>query len=161
MFPAFRIGFGTDTHRLQVGIPFYLGGIQIEHSKGAVGHSDADALLHAICDALLGAACLRDIGFHFPDTNPDFKGADSKLLLKKVNELISQQGFKIANIDCTIQLQKPKLKDYIPQMQESISSILGLEKNQVSIKAKTGEGLGYVGNEEGVDVQVVALVYKT
>lgn len=118
MFTDIRVGFGTDTHRLAEGESFYIGGIKIEHLKGCVGHSDGDALLHAISDSLLGAANLRDIGFHFPDTNEDFKDADSKILLSEVMKMIKDKGFKINNIDCTVHLQKPKLKDYIPEIKK-------------------------------------------
>jgi 2-C-methyl-D-erythritol 2,4-cyclodiphosphate synthase len=155
-----RVGFGTDTHRLINGIPFYLGGIKLDHYKGAVGHSDADALIHAICDALLGAANLRDIGFHFPDTSEQNKGIDSKVILAKVVNLLENESYCIGNLDCTIQLQSPKLKNYIPLIKQTLSPILHISENEISIKAKTGEGLGYVGSEEGIDVQVVVLIYK-
>ena len=161
MSSLFRVGFGTDTHRLIDGLPFFLGGIKIEHHKGAQGHSDADALIHAICDALLGAANLRDIGFHFPDNNPEYKGIDSKKLLANVINLIENHFYKIGNIDCTIQLQKPKLMPHIPEMKKTLALILKIGEEDISIKAKTGEGLGYIGNEEGIDVQVIALIYKT
>lgn len=156
----FRIGFGTDTHKLVENKNFILGGIKINHHKGCIAHSDGDALLHAICDALLGAANLRDIGFHFPDNSQQFKNADSKELLKQVMKLVSDEGFHINNLDCTIHLQKPKLKDYIPQMKDQISSILKLDVDRISIKAKTGEYIGFIGREEGVSVDVACLIYK-
>ena len=144
-----RVGFGYDVHRLAPGEEFWLGGIQIEHEVGAVGHSDADVLLHVICDALLGAANMRDIGFHFPDTSADYKGIDSKVLLKDVVALIAEKDWQIQNIDSTICLQKPKLKDLIPEMQACIAQVAGIGVDQISIKATTTEKLGFVGREEG------------
>lgn len=157
--PNIRIGFGTDTHRLADGIPFVLGGIKIPHTKGLVGHSDADALLHAISDALFGALALRDIGFHFPDNASENKGRNSAEMLIFAHKLVNENGYFIANIDCTIQLQKPKLSDYIPQMCESIAHLLNVDISLISIKAKTGEGMGFVGREEGVEVQAIVLVH--
>jgi 2-C-methyl-D-erythritol 2,4-cyclodiphosphate synthase len=156
----YRIGFGYDVHQLQEGRPLWLGGIQIQHYKGSLGHSDGDALIHAICDALLGAANLRDIGMHFPDTDNQFKGIDSKILLKKTFDLISEKGFKIVNIDSTICLQKPKIKDHILQMQETLASVLEIPKDDLSIKATTTEKLGFVGSEEGIAAYAVVLLAK-
>lgn len=156
----FRVGIGYDVHRLQEGLAFWLGGIQIEHSKGSLGHSDGDALIHAICDAMLGAACLGDIGIHFPDTDPSLRGIDSKILLKKTMELVKNSGYKIGNIDSTISLQRPKIKDYIPQMQTILAKTLGISAQQVSIKATTTEKLGFVGREEGIAAYAVVLLRK-
>ena len=155
-----RVGFGYDVHQLREAEEFWLGGIKIEHEKGAFGHSDADVLLHTICDALLGAADLRDIGFHFPDTSADYKGIDSKILLKQVAELIRIEGFAIGNIDATVCLQRPKIKDAIPLMKECIAGILNVDNNQVSVKATTTEKLGFVGREEGVSAYAVALINR-
>jgi len=154
----FRIGFGYDVHQLQEGLPLWLGGIMIEHSKGSLGHSDGDVLIHAICDAMLGAANLGDIGVHFPDTDPALKGIDSKILLKRTLEIISKQGWTIGNIDSTICLQRPKIKNLIPNMQQILADTMGIDPNQVSIKATTTEKLGFVGREEGVSAYAVALL---
>ncbi|QKG79490.1 2-C-methyl-D-erythritol 2,4-cyclodiphosphate synthase [Tenuifilum thalassicum] len=156
----FRVGFGYDVHQLKEGIPFWLGGIKIEHTKGSLGHSDGDALIHAICDALLGAANLGDIGLHFPDTDPTLKGIDSKLLLKKCVELIKKEGYGIGNIDTTICLQKPKVKELIPKMRESLAEVMGIDQSQVSIKATTTEKLGFVGKEKGLAAYAVVLIKK-
>jgi len=145
-----RIGSGVDFHQLAEGRELWLGGIQIPHIKGAVGHSDADVLLHAICDAMLGAACLGDIGVHFPDTSNEFKGIDSKILLQRSQTLIAAEGYRVGNVDSTLCLQAPKIKAYVPQMQEAIASILGITIKDVSIKATTTEKMGFVGREEGV-----------
>ncbi|HON52885.1 MAG TPA: 2-C-methyl-D-erythritol 2,4-cyclodiphosphate synthase [Bacteroidales bacterium] len=153
-----RVGQGYDVHQLAEGLPFILGGIHIPHSHGMVAHSDGDVLLHAICDALLGAAGIRDIGFHFPDTSQDFKNIDSRILLRKTYELISAKGWNIANIDATVCLQKPKLLPHIPVMQETIAQDLQIDISQVSIKATTTEKLGFVGREEGIAVYAVALL---
>ena len=153
-----RVGFGYDVHQLCDGIDFWLGGIQIPHTKGAHGHSDADVLIHAICDGLLGAANLRDIGYHFPDTCDDFKGIDSKILLKKVYDLLSNQGYEIGNIDCTICLQSPKINPFIPNMIEVLAPILNISQDQLSIKATTTERLGFVGREEGISAYAVVLI---
>jgi len=155
-----RIGFGYDVHPLKENSVFFLGGIKISHHKGSVGHSDADVLIHAICDALLGAATLRDIGFQFPDSSADYKGIDSKILLKKVMDLLSEKSCTICNIDSTICLQSPKIADYIPQMKSVLSKIMKIEEDDVSIKATTTERLGFVGREEGVSAYVVALIQK-
>ena len=153
-----RIGLGVDFHQMVTGREFWLGGIKVEHSKGALGHSDADVLLHAICDAMLGAACLGDIGVHFPDTDNTYKNADSKILLQKSFELIQKEGYKIVNIDSTICLQSPKIKNYVPQMQETIASILSLTIKDVSIKATTTEKMGFVGREEGIVAYATVLL---
>ncbi|MCX6251410.1 MAG: 2-C-methyl-D-erythritol 2,4-cyclodiphosphate synthase [Bacteroidetes bacterium] len=155
-----RIGFGFDTHKLESGRNFWLGGICIPHVKGAVGHSDADVLIHAICDALLGAAGLRDIGFHFPDTSPEFKGIDSKILLHRTHDLVKSKSYVIQNIDSTIVLQNPKISAYIPEMIASLSAVLETGADQISIKAKTSEKLGFIGREEGVSVYAVVLLEK-
>lgn len=156
----FRIGFGYDVHQLQEGLKFVLGGITLSHSKGPVAHSDGDVLIHSICDALLGASNLRDIGVHFPDTSADFKGIDSKLLLKKTIELIAIKGYFVGNIDSTICLQTPKIKNYIPEMQKTLARIIGIETDDISIKATTTEKLGFVGREEGITAYAVVLIYK-
>ena len=155
---SFRIGFGYDVHRLEEGIPFWLGGIEIEHHKGSVGHSDADVLLHAICDAILGAAALGDIGMHFPDTDPEYKGIASTILLQRTGDLLRSRGYTIGNIDSTICLQTPKIKAYIPKMREQIARYLGLREDQVSVKATTEEKLGFTGQEEGVSAYAVVLI---
>ena len=154
----FRIGFGIDFHQLVSGREFWIGGVQLAHSKGALGHSDADVLLHAICDALLGAACLGDIGFHFPDTSEEFKNIDSKILLQKTSGLISEAGYRIGNIDSTVCLEVPKIRSYIPQMQKVIAEILSVDENAISIKATTSEKMGFVGREEGVAAYATALL---
>lgn len=157
----FRVGIGYDVHQLKEGEDFWLGGILVPHTKGAVGHSDADVLLHAICDAILGAANLGDIGKHFPDTSNDFKGIDSKILLIQVGELLQKEGYKISNIDSTICLQKPKIAPHIETIKETIAKVLNLEVNQVSVKATTTEKLGFVGREEGVSAYATTLIYKS
>lgn len=157
---TFRVGQGTDVHRLVEGRELWLGGIRIEHSKGALGHSDADVLLHAICDALLGAAGLGDIGHHFPDTDMRWKDADSKVLLKQVMALLHEQGWSVGNVDSTLLLERPKIKPHIPAMRTVIAGLLGVEENAVSIKATTNEGMGYVGREEGVCAHAVALIQR-
>ena len=155
-----RIGSGVDFHQLVTGRDFWLGGVKIEHNKGALGHSDADVLLHAICDAMLGAACLGDIGVHFPDTDATLKDIDSKILLHKSFELIKEQGYSIINIDSTLCLQSPKIKNCIPQMQAVIAGILLIPVNAVSIKATTTEKMGFVGREEGVVAYASILLEK-
>lgn len=155
-----RIGFGVDFHQMVTGREFWLGGVKIEHNKGALGHSDADVLLHAICDAMLGAACLGDIGVHFPDTDAALKDIDSKVLLQKSFELIKNEGYSIINIDSTLCLQSPKIKNYVPQMQEVIAGILLLPVNAVSIKATTTEKMGFVGREEGLVAYASILLEK-
>lgn len=153
-----RIGFGYDVHRFAENRDLWLGGIKIPHSKGLLGHSDADVLIHSICDALLGAAALGDIGKHFPDTDPEYKGIDSKILLSETARLITNAGYKIMNIDSTIALQSPKIAPYIEQMRITLSSLLQLEAGQVSVKATTTERLGFEGREEGVSAYAVVLL---
>ena len=153
-----RIGFGFDVHQLKEGYDFFLGGIKIPHSKGAVGHSDADVLIHAICDALLGAANLGDIGVHFPDTSTEFKNIDSKILLKRVVAIISDKGYKIENIDSTVCLQKPKIASFIPMMKEMLAITMGIDNDAVSVKATTTEKMGFEGREEGVSAYAVVLL---
>ena len=157
---SLRIGFGIDFHQLVTDREFWLGGVKIAHHKGALGHSDADVLLHAICDAMLGAACLGDIGVHFPDTDNSLKNIDSKILLKKSFELIKNEGYTILNIDSSLCLQAPKIKDYIPQMQTAIANILLLQITDVSIKATTTEKMGFVGREEGLVAYATILLRK-
>lgn len=156
----FRVGFGYDVHQLIEGKQFVLGGIKIPHIKGPKAHSDGDVLIHAICDALLGAANLRDIGVHFPDNSKEFKGIDSKLLLQKTVELLKEKRFLIGNVDSTVCLERPKVKEYIPQMQETLAKVMGISINDVSVKATTTEKLGFVGKEEGISANSVALIYK-
>lgn len=154
----FRIGFGYDVHRLQEGLPFWLGGVNIDHHAGALGHSDADVLLHAICDALLGAAALGDIGEHFPDTDPAYKGISSSILLQKTIQLIRSKGYEIGNIDTTVCLQTPKIKPYIPEMRKQIAQILNVGEELVSVKATTEEKLGFTGRQEGISAYAVVLI---
>lgn len=157
---AIRVGIGYDIHQLREGYALWIGGIRIPHRVGAVGHSDADVLIHAICDALLGALALGDIGQHFPDTDPQFKGVDSKILLQRVVELVRQQGYAIGNVDTVLTLQAPKIKAHIPAMQATLAPILGISPQEISIKATTAEKLGFVGAHKGVEARAVALVYK-
>lgn len=154
----FRTGFGIDFHQLVAGRELWIGGIKLEHHKGALGHSDADVLLHAICDAMLGAACLGDIGFHFPDTDESFKDIDSKILLQKTIQLITEAEYAIGNIDSTVCLELPKIKPYISQMQKVISEILMINENQISIKATTSEKMGFVGRQEGIAAYATVLL---
>jgi 2-C-methyl-D-erythritol 2,4-cyclodiphosphate synthase len=156
----YRIGSGIDFHQLVEGRDLWLGGVQIPHTKGALGHSDADVLLHAICDALLGALCLGDIGVHFPDTSNDFKNIDSKILLQRTYNLINNEGYKVVNVDTTLTLEAPKIKPYVSQMQEVIADILQVTIKDVSIKATTTEKMGFVGREEGVVAYATALLQK-
>ena len=153
-----KIGFGYDVHRFAEGRELWLGGIKIAHERGLLGHSDADVLIHAICDALLGAANLRDIGYHFPDTSKEFKNIDSKILLAKTAGIIREKGYEIGNIDATICAEKPKINPYIPQMQAVLSRALEISENDISIKATTTEKLGFVGREEGIAAQAVVLL---
>lgn len=155
----FRTGFGYDVHKLAEGYDLWIGGIKIPFEKGAVGHSDADVLLHAICDALLGAAALGDIGKYFPDTDPKYKGIDSKILLKKVFQLVSEKGYLISNIDATVALQLPKLRPHIDAMRECIASICELNVDQVGVKATTTEELGFVGEGKGISAYANVLLY--
>ena len=155
-----RIGFGFDVHQLEEGRDFCLGGIKIAHSKGAVGHSDADVMIHAICDALLGAANLGDIGKHFPDTSSDYKNIDSKVLLQRVCLLIDLKNYKISNIDITLCLEKPKIAPYIPRMQAVLAKVMEITEDDISIKATTNEKLGFIGREEGVCCYAVTLLVR-
>ena len=155
-----RIGYGIDFHQLVEGRDLVIGGVTIPHHKGALGHSDADVLLHAICDALLGAACLGDIGVHFPDTSMEFKNIDSKILLAKTRALIEEQGYAIGNIDASLCLEAPKIKPYVASMQETIANILGIGIKDVSIKATTTETMGFVGRQEGLVAHAVCLIHQ-
>lgn len=155
-----RVGFGFDVHQLREGRPCILGGVEITHHKGPLGHSDADVLIHAICDALLGAAGLRDIGFHFPDTSAEFKNVDSKLLLARVMELIREKGFVPGNIDATLVAEQPKINPHVIAMKEVLSKVTGMDTDDISIKATTNEKMGYIGREEGITAYAVALLYK-
>lgn len=156
----FRIGNGYDVHALAEGESLILGGIRIEHTKGTVAHSDGDVAIHALCDALLGALALGDIGKHFPDSSAEFKGIDSTILLERVMELIRNQGYELSNADITIAMQKPKLAPFIPLMRERIAQVMNVETSAISVKATTTEKLGFVGKEEGVEVYASVLVYK-
>jgi 2-C-methyl-D-erythritol 2,4-cyclodiphosphate synthase len=155
-----RIGFGFDVHRFQAGRDLWLGGIKIPNDKGLQGHSDADVLIHALCDALLGAANLRDIGFHFPDTSIEFENIDSKILLRRTMDLIRSKGYAFGNADITVCAEKPRLVQYIPRMKTVLSDIIAADQNDISIKATTSEKMGYVGREEGIAVYATALIYK-
>ena len=155
-----RIGTGYDVHQLQEGLPLWIGGVRIEHSHGLLGHSDADVLLHALSDALLGAAALGDIGKHFPDTDPQYRGISSVKLLAQVVKLLDEKGYTIGNVDCTVVAQKPKLAPYIPQMRQVIADTLGIDIDCVSVKATTTEHLGFEGRMEGISSQAVALIMK-
>jgi len=155
-----RIGYGYDVHRLEVGEEFWIGGILVPHSKGAVGHSDADVLLHAVCDALLGALALGDIGLHFPDTDPTYKGIDSKKLLSRTWSLIEEKGWTLVNLDTTICLQSPKLAPHIQSMRSCIAEIIGSDIDSVSVKATTTEKLGFVGTEAGISAHAVVMLKK-
>lgn len=151
---------GYDVHRLVADRPLWLGGIRLEHSMGLLGHSDADVLIHAICDALLGAANMRDIGYHFPDTSADFAGIDSKILLQKTVELLAEKGWRVGNIDATICAEKPKINPHIPAMQACLAPLMNVTEDNVSIKATTTERLGFTGREEGISAYAVALIEK-
>lgn len=155
-----RIGFGFDTHRLEENCDFWLGGILVPHSKGSVGHSDADVLIHAIIDALLGAAGLPDIGSQFPDFSVEFKGIDSKILLSRTMEMIHAKGFSIGNIDSTVVLQQPKISSHIPAMVQSLAGVMKIGEDRLSIKAKTSENLGFIGREEGLSAYATVLLEK-
>lgn len=157
---SIRVGFGFDVHRLVEGRDFFLGGVKIEHYKGALGHSDADVLIHAICDALLGAAALGDIGQHFPDTDQTWKGADSKVLLAKTVALLDQSGWEIENIDSSLCLERPKVMKYAPQMRQILAPIMRINQDAISIKATTNEQMGFIGREEGLVAYAVALIKK-
>jgi 2-C-methyl-D-erythritol 2,4-cyclodiphosphate synthase len=155
-----RVGYGYDVHKLEEGQDFWLGGIKVPHTHGAVGHSDADVLIHVICDALLGAANMRDIGYHFSDQDPKYKGIDSKILLKEVIGFITDKGYSIGNIDATIALQQPKVNPHIPAMKKCLTEVMGMEEEDLSIKATTTERLGFVGKEEGVAAYATVLIQK-
>lgn len=155
-----RVGFGYDVHQLSENRELWLGGVQIPHDKGALGHSDADVLLHAICDALLGAAGKRDIGFYFPDTSSEFKNIDSKILLQRTIQVLKDDGWKVGNIDSTLCMERPKIMSFVPEMKKVISSICEIDEEDVSIKATTSEKMGFVGREEGVNAYAVALIQK-
>jgi 2-C-methyl-D-erythritol 2,4-cyclodiphosphate synthase len=155
-----RVGLGFDVHQLQEGCDFWLGGIKLPAAKGAVGHSDADVLIHAICDALLGAANLRDIGFHYSNKDPRWAGRDSKFFLQDVTKMLSEKGWKIENVDCTICLENPKINPHIPEMKRVLAPLMNISEEDFSIKATTNETLGYVGREEGVNAMAVALIVK-
>ncbi len=156
----FRIGIGYDVHRLEEGLPFVLGGISLSHSRGPVGHSDGDVLIHAICDAMLGALALGDIGTHFPDTDDEFRNIDSKILLEKTINMIRFHGYDISNLDATICLQEPKISRHIPEMITILSRVLNIDHHQLSVKATTTEGLGFVGDESGISAYAVVLLEK-
>lgn len=153
-----RVGLGYDVHQLVEGRDLWLGGIKLEHSKGLLGHSDADVLIHAICDALLGAANLRDIGYHFPDTAGEYENIDSKILLRRTLELIRAKGYEVGNVDATICAERPKMKARIPEMQAVLAEVMGVEEDAVSIKATTTEKLGFTGREEGISAYAVVLI---
>ncbi|MBQ5843825.1 MAG: 2-C-methyl-D-erythritol 2,4-cyclodiphosphate synthase [Alistipes sp.] len=156
----FRIGHGYDVHALGEGLRLVLGGVEIEHTKGCIAHSDGDVLIHAICDALLGAAALGDIGKHFPDTSSEFKGIDSRILLTRVAQTLTAEGYTISNIDSTIAMQRPKLRPHIDSMRNQIAKVIGIDISDVSVKATTTEHLGFEGEELGVSATAVALIYK-
>ena len=160
MATNFRIGNGYDVHRLADGLPLWLGGIKVAHNKGCVAHSDGDVLIHALCDALLGAVALRDIGYHFPDNDAAYKGIDSKILLTKLMELLRSKGYELGNADVTLILQQPKVKTLIPAMQQCLAKVMQVSEEQISIKATTSEGIGFAGREEGAAAYATALVYK-
>ena len=156
-----RVGMGFDVHRLVEGRELWLGGIRIDHTLGLLGHSDADVLIHAVCDALLGAAAMRDIGFHFPDTAAEYKNIDSKILLRDTVRLIREHGYEIGNIDVTVCAERPKLNPHISRMQETLACVMGIEPDDISIKATTTEKLGFTGREEGISAYAVALLQKS
>lgn len=155
-----RIGHGYDVHALADGLRLVIGGVELEHTKGCVAHSDGDVAIHAICDAMLGALALGDIGKLFPDTSAEFKGIDSKILLRRVCDVIEQKDYKVGNVDCTIAMQRPKLRPHIDTMRSTLASVIGIEVDRVSVKATTTERLGFEGREEGVSVHSVVLLYK-
>lgn len=158
---SFRVGLGYDVHQLAIGEELWLGGILIPHEKGTIAHSDGDVLLHAVCDALLGAAGLRDIGYHFPDTDMKYKNVDSKKLLSEVYHKVMEKGYRLGNLDATISAQRPKLKDWIPAMEKTIAEILESSLGQINIKATTTEKLGFEGREEGISVQAIVLIVSS
>lgn len=155
-----RVGYGYDVHRLVEGRALWLGGVRIEHTLGLLGHSDADVLIHAVCDALLGAAGMRDIGYHFPDTAGEYEGIDSKILLEKTVALIASKGWRVGNVDATVAAQRPKLSPHIPAMQQTLARVMGVEEDCVSIKATTTERLGFEGREEGISASCVCLIER-
>ena len=155
-----RTGIGYDVHQLKEGLPLWLGGIRVEHTKGLVGHSDADVLIHAICDALLGAAALGDIGQHFPDSDPAYKGIDSKVLLKNVCNLLNEKGYAIGNVDAILCMQKPKVASYIPLMRQTLAEVMGIDVDDVSVKATTTEHLGFEGRVEGISAIANVLITR-
>lgn len=155
-----RVGFGFDVHHLVEGRELWLGGIRLEHTMGLLGHSDADVLIHAICDALLGAAHLRDIGYHFPDTAEEFRGIDSKVLLRKTVELIAEKGYRVGNVDATVCAERPRLKAHIPAMQACLAGLMDVEEEDVSVKATTTERLGFTGREEGIAAYATVLIER-
>lgn len=155
-----RVGFGYDMHRFAEKRELWIGGVQLDHPLGLLGHSDADVLIHAICDAMLGAANLRDIGYHFPDTSPDYQDADSKILLKKCVSLLCDKGYRIGNIDTTVCTEQPKLNPHIPAIQQKLADIMELDRDAISIKATTSEKMGFVGREEGITAYAVVLIEK-
>ena len=155
-----RVGMGFDVHQLVEGRDLWMGGIKLEHTMGLLGHSDADVLIHAICDAILGAANMRDIGFHFPDTSAETEGMDSKIILRKTIELIAEKGYRLGNIDATICAEKPKMNPHIPEMQQCMARVIGCDPDQISIKATTTEKLGFTGRQEGISAYAVALIEK-
>ena len=155
-----RVGFGFDVHKLVTGRELWLGGIRLEHEMGLLGHSDADVLIHAICDALLGAANMRDIGYHFPDNSADFKNIDSKILLAKTVKLIAGKGYRVGNVDATVCAERPKLKKFSPEMQEVLARVMEVDVDDVSIKATTTEKLGFTGREEGISAYATVLIEK-
>ena len=155
-----RVGYGYDVHRLVEGRDLWLGGVHIEHTLGLLGHSDADVLIHAICDALLGAANLRDIGYHFPDTAPEYKGADSKVLLSRTVDLLAQHGYRVGNVDCTVCAERPKINPHIDAMKAVLAPLLRVDLDAVSLKATTSERMGFVGREEGMAAHAIALIER-
>lgn len=155
-----RIGHGYDVHALAEGLRLVIGGVEIEHTKGCVAHSDGDVAIHAICDAMLGALAMGDIGKLFPDTSAEFKGIDSKILLRRVCDVVTENGYKVSNVDCTIAMQRPKLRPHIDTMRSTLAAVMGLDVDRVSVKATTTERLGFEGREEGVSVHSVVLLYK-
>ena len=160
MASKIRVGMGFDVHQLVEGRELWIGGIKLEHSKGLLGHSDADVLLHAVCDALLGAANMRDIGYHFPDTSSETEGMDSKVILKKTIALIATKGYRLVNIDATICAERPKMNPHIPEMKECMAKVIGCDADDISIKATTTERLGFTGREEGISAYAVVLIEK-
>lgn len=155
-----RIGHGYDVHALGNGLRLVLGGVEIPHSRGCIAHSDGDAAIHAVCDALLGAAAIGDIGLHFPDTSDEFAGIDSKILLRRVAALLREKGYEIGNVDCTVRMQRPRLRPYIDAIRAAMADAMGVDDDRISVKATTTEHLGFEGREEGVSVSAVALIFR-